>query len=228
MTDTAQASIDAYRKRKQKGPFFIWAAAILLIAGGLTVLFIWLFSTDGPVQSMMATETPTPTNTATVTPTVTPSSTPTETPTPTASLTPTPSAPFEYEIQDGDNLFLLKERFELNDDFLCTIQLLNPSININTLFVGQRILLPNPGLLCPTATPIDLTTLSRNTKIQYTIQAGDTLASIAFQFNSTVEALQEENKITNPNNIFQGQVISVPVNLVTPVPTTIPTITPTP
>jgi LysM repeat protein len=54
---------------------------------------------------------------------------------------------------------------------------------------------------------------------------GDSLLSIALQFNSTVEAIKTENKIENENEIFVGQVLVVPVNLVTPVPTA--TITPT-
>jgi LysM repeat protein len=72
------------------------------------------------------------------------------------------------------------------------------------------------------------------------VQSGDTLAAIAFRFNSTVEDILEQNDIENANSIFVGQILIVRVNLVTPVPTeaateepestpgTIATLTPTP
>lgn len=217
-----------YRKKQQAGPFLIWGLAILLIAGGLIILGTWLLSEGGPVQTMLATDTPTitPTATATVTPTAT--ATPTETPTPTETLTPTPSAPFTYEVQSGDTLFGLKERFGLGDDFLCVIAILNPGIDINNIALGQKIILPNPDLRCPTATPIDIKTMRRGMEIEYTIQAGDTIAAIAARFNSTVEDILTLNKLTDANLIYVGQKIKVRVNLVTPTVTPNPTITPGP
>ena len=48
--------------------------------------------------------------------------------------------------------------------------------------------------------------------IEYTVQSGDTLTSIAKKYNTTVEAICELNpEITNPNLIYVGQVIKVPV-----------------
>lgn len=220
--------ITNYRKRQQVGPFIIWGLVAILIIGGLIILLTWLFGTDGPVQTMLATETPTATATFTVTPSSTPTSTPTETPTATVTLTPTPSAPFTYEIQSGDTLYGLQEKFGLADDFLCTIGILNPGIDINNISLGQRIMLPNPGLRCPTPTPIDFTTLRRGAEVEYTIQNGDTIAGIASRFNSTAEDILELNDITDANTIFVGQVIKVRVNLVTPTITPNPTITPGP
>ncbi len=217
-----------YRKKQQVGPFIVWGLVVLLIVGGLIILGTWLFGTGGPVQTMLATETPTVTPTSTPTSTATLTSTPTETTTPTETLTPTPSMPFNYEIQSGDTLYGLKEKFGLGDDFLCTIQILNPGIDINNISLGQSIVLPNPDLRCPTPTPIDFTTLRRGTEVEYTIQAGDTIAAIAARFNSTIEDILATNNITDPNTIFVGQVIKVRVNLVTPTVTPNPTITPGP
>lgn len=218
--------ISNYRKRQQAGPFIIWGLTALLIVGGLIILVIWLFSKGSPLQALLATDTPTATLTFTPTSTSTATSTPTETPTPTVTLTPTASAPFAYEIQSGDTLYGLQAKFGLSDDFLCTIAALNPGIDVNIVAPGQKITLPNPGLLCPTATPIDLNTLSRGKEVEYTIQAGDTLASIASFFNSTAEDIIAKNKITDANSIFVGQVITVRANLVTPTMTSAPTITP--
>jgi LysM repeat protein len=49
--------------------------------------------------------------------------------------------------------------------------------------------------------------------------------AIADQFNSTIDAIKKENKIENENQIYPGQILIIPVNLVTPIPTA--TITPT-
>lgn len=220
--------ITNYRKKQQVGPFVVWGLAVLLIVGGLIILGTWLFGADGPVQTMLATETPTVTPSFTPTNTATLTSTPTVTSTPTETLTPTPAMPFSYEIQSGDTLYGLQEKFGLGNDFLCIIAILNPGIDINNIALGQTIILPNPDLRCPTPTPIDLTSLRRGTEVDYTIQAGDTIAAIAARFNSTIEDILATNNITDPNRIFVGQVIKVRVNLVTPTVTPNPTITPGP
>ena len=61
----------------------------------------------------------------------------------------------------------------------------------------------------------------------YTVQAGDSIGSIANQFNSTFEDILaiNEDKIDDENNIPVGVVFVIRVNLVTPTPTFAPTIT---
>ena len=44
----------------------------------------------------------------------------------------------------------------------------------------------------------------------YVVQQGDTLAAIAQQFGTTVEALQAANGIEDPNEIIIGQVLVIP------------------
>ena len=44
----------------------------------------------------------------------------------------------------------------------------------------------------------------------YTVRSGDTLAAIAAQFNTTVQAIVDANHITNPNMIFVGQQLVMP------------------
>ena len=53
--------------------------------------------------------------------------------------------------------------------------------------------------------------------MQYVVQAGDTLSSIAQKFNTTVEAILRSNNITNPDLIFVGQVLVIPAEI-TPAP----------
>ncbi|MFU8770912.1 MAG: LysM peptidoglycan-binding domain-containing protein [Anaerolineales bacterium] len=219
---SAQNVIESYRKKRQKSlPFFLGGLAILLIAAGVIVLVLWLTGENRPAISLFATETPTPTNTATATPTPTSTNTPTSTPTasatPTETSTPTPAGPFAYTVQENDNLTDIAERFGV--DLLVLLEL-NRLTHTSLIFVGDEIWIPPPGLELSTPTPLPE---GMTGVIEYTIARDDSLEDIAARFNSTVEAiLQENDEIDNANEIFVGQVIRIPVNIVTPVPTRTP------
>lgn len=234
--ESARDVIDAYHKRQkmsQKAPVILIVAAVLLIVGAAIVIFA-LISPTNPFASLMATDTSTPTATftptqtatATSTSTITPTEAPaTETPTPTA--TETPSGPSIYVVQELDTLGSIAEKF--NTD-LATLLALNPQIDPLTLIirVGDQILIPAPDTRLPTATPVPLD-LPKGTVIQYAIVSGDTLEALALRFYSTVEAILKENPtIKNANDIQVGQIIKIPVNVATPVPTaTVGTVFPT-
>lgn len=220
------ALISSYRKSQQTGPFIIWGLVILFVFVGIVLLVFWLTSANGPKISLFATATPTatitpsPTNTSTLTPTSTSTSTPTVT------LSPTPSEPFDYVVEEGDTLSGISEKFNLGDFGLQLLFFLNPTIdptapNIN---IGDKIKIPNPGYVLPTATavPSDL-----RGKVDYIVQPGDTISSIASKFNSTFEAILKENKIAeaDANKLLVGQLLVIPVNLVTPTNPPKPTIT---
>ena len=229
--------IQNYKRRQQIGPFLLWGAVILLIVAGLIFLIAWLLKPDSPMMTMLASATPTATITFTPTDTPVPTNTPTDTMTPTDTLTPTASAPFEYTVLSGDSLFAIAQKFGLGDDGIQLILMLNP-LNLKptdpkrpgidpatqNIIPGMIITIPNPGMPLPSATPIP-SNVPRGTKITYTIQSGDTLASIASKFNSTLDDIQKTNNITDPNKIQVGQQIIVRVNLVTPTPAPRPTIT---
>jgi LysM repeat protein len=230
MTDkeSAQNVIEAYRKRQQKArraPLIIGLAAVLVLAGAAFLIF-WLLGSDQPAISLFASDTPTPTETFTPTATVTASSTPTITPsltvTPTETPAPTQSGPFIYQVEDGDNLWSIAQEFGVDLLVLITINNLDPAAP--TIRVGDKLIIPGPDTALPSPTPLP-SNISRGTKIEYQVQLGDSLLSIALQFNSTVEDIKEENEIENENEIFVGQKLIISVNIVTPVPTA--TITPT-
>ena len=241
--ENPQNVIDSYRKRQQtaqKAPLILGIAAVLLVIGAAALIF-WLLSDGTTSISLFATATSTPTETATPTATATqtatntplpPTSTPTETLTPTVTETATPaptntpSGPFEYTVVEGDTLTSIAEKFDTD---LMTLLALNPAIDPTTLIVylGQKILIPAPNTQLPTATPVD-TTVPPGTLINYTVQPGDTLEAIAVLFRSTVERIMEENELENANDIDAYQILKIPVNIATPVPTaTVGTIYPT-
>lgn len=227
-------SLGSYRRRKRGGTNLIVIVAVVLVLIGLAVLIYWLTLPGKPINRMLATETPTPTVTFTLTSTNTPTATYTETATPTITATPTFSAPFTYTVQDGDSLTVIAGKFSLGDDAIPLILLLNPfnpdtgiGIDPTTQIVipGQVILLPNPDMQLPTATTIP-PDLPRGTKIEYVVQAGDSLGAIADKFNSTIDDIIKENSIENANSLFVGQILVIPVNMVTPTATRPPTSTP--
>jgi LysM repeat protein len=231
---STSGTIGSFRRRNRASRNTITIAASVLVLGGLALLIYWLSQPGKPINLMFATETPTPTLTYTPTNTNTPTQTLTETPSPTITATPTFSAPFTYTVQAGDSLAVIAGKFALGDDAIALILLLNPynadaglGIDPATQIVipGQVILLPNPDMQLPTATPIP-PDLRAGTLIPYTVQSGDSLGAIADKFNSTIEAIIEENSIENPNALFVGQILQIPVNLVTPTATLPPTSTP--
>jgi LysM repeat protein len=228
--------INSYRKRRQqRGPSIIYILAGVLILGGVILLIVWLSGPSKPLNAMFATDTPTPTITPSPTNTSTPTATPTETPTATVTATGTPSAPFNYTVQEGDYLSTISDKFALGDDGVALILMLNPysadaadhSIDPVTQIVypSQAIWIPNPGMPLPTATPIP-SGLPKGTKVSYTVRAGDSLGSIAILFSSTVDDIMKENKLEDANAIKIGQILIIPVNLVTPTATRPPTSTP--
>jgi LysM repeat protein len=228
VTTSTSSVINSYRKRrKQRGPNIIYIIAGALILGGIILLIVWLSGPGQPLNTLFATDTPTPTLTRTPTLTPIPSETPTITPTATETPTSTPAAPFTYTVQEGDSLAVIAERFALGDNGIPLILLLNPyneetgtGIDPTTQIVypGQQITIPNPGMQLPTATSIPAN-LPRGTLLEYVVQSGDSLAVIASLFNSTVEAIIEENELPDPNAIYVGQLLVVPANLVTPTAT---------
>jgi LysM repeat protein len=227
--------IQSYKRRQQTGPFILWGAVVLLVIVGLILLIAWLIKPNSPMMALFASQTPTFTVTPSATSTSTPMPTSTETLTPTITLSPTASKPFDYTVQEGDSLSLIAEKFNLGDDGIQLLLYLNPydpaatnpGIDPATLsiFVGQVIHIPNPGMPLPSATPLP-TNIAPGTIVLYTIQPGDTLEYIASLFNSTAEDIQKINNIAESNSIQAGQQIKVRVNLVTPTPKPAPTITP--
>jgi LysM repeat protein len=224
MTDkqeNPQDVIESYRKRQQaarRAPLVFVIAAVLLIIGAAALIF-WLVSGgELPSFAIRSTDTPTATTTSTVTPTFTLTNTPspTSTPslTPTITITPTAPGPVEYVVVEGDTCYGIAVKFKIDLLLLITINNLDANCTIQ---VGQKLIIPGPDTALPTATLLP-ENLPKGTKIEYIVQVGDTLATIAAKFNSTTDAIIKENKLTNPNDLLVGQKLIIPVNIVTPVP----------
>ncbi len=233
--DSPQSVIDSFRKRQQMMPFFVGALAVLLVAVGLIILVVWFTGPNRPAIALFATDTPTPTNTATatpVTPTLTPTETATITLTPTITETVTPSGPFEYTVKENDNCWDIAVT---NNVDLMVLLAINNFGNSCPITVGQKILIPAPNQQLPTATTVP-TDLPRGTKVEHQVLSGETLDILANRFGSTVDeilkATNEYNRknnldeLTDANAIQAGQVVVIPVWIVTPTVTLAPSSTP--
>jgi len=202
--------------------------AIALVVLGFILLVYWLTRPGLPLGQYFATDTPTPTLTFTPTNTSTPTVTPTITETPTITITPTQSGPVDYVIQEGDSLEAISQKFNLGSDGVLLIYYANVDqmkANNGVIFVGQTITIPPPGSVLPTSTPIPAN-LGRGTKVEYQVLPGDTLAGIAVRFNSLADEIIKENNIEDANALQAGQILQIPVNLVTATPTLPATSTP--
>jgi uncharacterized protein YkwD len=231
---SSNPTINSFRKKRQmRGPIMMYGAIALVILG-FVLLVYWLTRPGLPLGHFFSTETPTVTVTSTATNTSTPTLTPTITETPTVTVTTTPAEDFPYTIQEGDSLEAISQRFNLGPDGILLILDKNPTImsdNNGVIFVGQEITIPRPGTTRATTTPIPAS-VPRGTRLDYQVLPGDTLAGIAVRFNS----IQEDILSANPdlgedaNSLQVGQILKIPVNLITPtatLPATSTPITPT-
>lgn len=143
-------------------------------------------------------------------PSPTPIATPTApTPTPTRDLVPRPDiarAP-THIVAAGETLSTLAEQYGITLEALAAY---NQLTNLDTLEVGQVLLLP-PEVERPAEPESGETAAGADAApLLYTVQAGDSLQAIAQQFGVSLEALAAANGLTNPNAILAGQQLLIP------------------
>jgi LysM repeat protein len=167
-----------------------------------------------------------PTATITLTPTVTPTPTdaPTSTPVPTATLEPA----IDYTVRSGDVCSSIALTFNVSVQSLIVLN--NLSANC-TLSVGDKLKVPHP-----TPTPAAQATSTMDAahstieacnKVSYTVQSGDSLSSIATNYNVPAAEIKSFNGLSN-DSVFIGNSIWIPLckRAATPGPTFTPTIPP--
>jgi LysM repeat protein len=212
------------RRRARMFPAILAGIALLIILGFVVLVAaiipgarsLGIGVTDTPTVTLTATASATPTTPA-------PTDTPEATPTITETAGPSPTATQHvYTVAEGDSLFTIAEQFGSN---VCLMMALNNIVDASALSVGQTLIIPVGDEELPTATPLP-TGLPRGARLEYIVQCGDTLDSIAAQFNSTGEDVATENDIDDPLSIQIGDVLIVRVNIATPTATATFTSTP--
>ena len=139
----------------------------------------------GPTVITVAEASPTATTGTTA---VVPTTAPIPTSTPVASQ-------FEYTVEWHDTLYSIALRFNTTVE---TIMALNGLPDENAIRVGQVLKIDG------TPSPIP------GTLLEYTVQAGDTLFSIAQKHGTTVDAISHANGIVSPWFIQVGQKLVIP------------------
>ncbi len=134
----------------------------------------------------------------------------------TTLLSPAPTAqaaaptPGFVIVNYGDTLYMIAARNRTTVDALVRA---NGLPNPNFIWTGQRLVLP-------AAAPAPNLT---STGGIYTVAPGDTLATVAARFGTTVSALMRANGLYNPNFIYTGQRLRIPTGTAAPiVPPTAP------
>lgn len=104
------------------------------------------------------------------------------------SFSPSRTTPFFYVVKAGDTSASIAAKFEMAVTTLATN---NPGASFAA---GSTVLIPaGPHL--------------------YTVRQGDTLAKIATKYGTTVDFLLTGNQLPDPNAIFLGQLIFIPLQL---------------
>ena len=109
-----------------------------------------------------------------------------------------------YTVKAGDTLSAIASRYSTSSSTLAS---LNSLSNPNLIYVGQVLKVSaNASTSSSTSSSANSTV---TTAASYTVKSGDTLSAIAAKYGPTYQALASANSISNPNDIYVGQVIKV-------------------
>jgi LysM repeat protein/ribosomal protein L40E len=202
-------------------PAALGALVIILLIGAAVVYF-------GLSSGITGSTILEPTALATTTVTATITVTPTETSTPTLIPTETPLPPVEYKVRTGDTCGGIAVFFGVS---VQSIVVLN-NLSSNCIIAPDTILkVPYPtSTPAPPATdiPNDATqTAQACEKVYYTVQANDSLSSIALSYDVPQDAIKFYNGLSS-DNVFLGTSLTIPLceRFATPGPTPTPTLPP--
>jgi len=112
-----------------------------------------------------------------------------------------------YIVQPGDTLSSIARRFGTT---VAAIVEANGIADPDFIWVGQRLIIPLPVTPPPEC------------QVIHVVQRGETLTGIALRYGTTISAIVAANGLTNPDFIWVGQRLIMPV-CGTPTPTTSPT-----
>lgn len=99
---------------------------------------------------------------------------------------------YEYTVKKGDTFYKLGQRFSTSADEIIAA---NPGIDPKNLLIGRKIQV----------------TVGKGTGVR-SVKKGDTLWKIAGEFGSSVDAIAKKNLIENPDLIYAGDLLAIPVS----------------
>ena len=200
-------------------PIALGLLAILLVVGALALFF----TLKGIGKLPDSTPVPSATETVTLT------STPTETLIPTETPTLTPEPPIDYVVKSGDSCISIASLYGSSVPAIVSYNSLNS--NCTNLQVGQTIKVPRPT---PTPPPAATSTLEPAAATRaacqtasYTVQANDTLSTIAHSYGVSMQSIKDWNGLST-DNVFTDTQLIIPLCMraATPGPSPTPTTPP--
>ena len=201
-------------------PAALGALAVILLIGASVVYFSLRAGIGGQLTAPTAELTPSQTVTVTFTPT--------ETSLPTTVPTETPLPPELYTVREGDNCGIIASNFGISIQSIIILNQLSVQCFVS---VGQELKIPYPTAT-PAPPPTEIPNQATQTaqaceKVPYTVQANDTLSSIALNYNVPQDAIKFYNGLST-DNVFLDQTIVIPLceRAATPGPTPTPTLPP--
>ena len=201
-------------------PAALGALVIVLLIGAGVVYLSLQAGFGGKLEEPTAVLTPT------LTPTITPTGT--EIPTSTPIPTETPLPPVDYTVREGDTCGVIAATFKVSVQSIIVLNQLSSQCFVS---VGQKLKVPYPTPTPappPTAVPNEATqTAQACEKVQYTVQANDTLSLISANYNVPQDAIKFYNGLST-DTVFVGSTIIIPLceRFATPGPTPTATLPP--
>jgi LysM repeat protein len=111
---------------------------------------------------------------------------------------PQPGESVEYVVQAGDDLNLIATKFGVS---VASIVQANGLSNPDFIYVGQKLVISSGGETTPMVSSEGTT---------HVVKPGESVDSIAGQYDTTREAIVSANNLVNPNWIYVGQVLTIP------------------
>ena len=118
-----------------------------------------------------------------------------------------PTGTTTHTVQRGESLAVIAALY--NTTYI-ELARMNDIADPDILHVGQVLQVPAPAGTAAPTTDEETTPVVQPTTGTYTVQRGDSLATIAAQFNMNYFELARLNGITNPDVLRVGQVLKVP------------------
>lgn len=121
----------------------------------------------------------------------------------TAAPTATPtSGPVVHVVRSGEMLLAIAADYDTSVE---KIMMVNEITDPTTIQIGQQLLIPVTATPTRKETPRPTPTL-----VFHIIEAGDTLLALALKYDTTVEALEAANWISDPSGLQLGQKLLIP------------------
>ncbi|MGB0929937.1 MAG: LysM peptidoglycan-binding domain-containing protein [Chitinophagales bacterium] len=107
-----------------------------------------------------------------------------------------------YTVKKGDSLYKIATKFKIKVERLKQINLLSS----NNLYIGQELKIPSGNSGENTSTPNQQE--DNDNLVIYTVKSGDSLYTIAWIYNTTIDAIKQLNGLRN-NSLTLGQELKV-------------------